>query len=74
VEFASQPDGRYVVTATVDKPDEVIEANERDNVSYAYVRVTGDEVELLQRGRGASPWDPRKTVLRGPGPNSVAPW
>jgi hypothetical protein len=72
VEFAGNGDGLYVVRSIVDKPGEVLEANETDNVSYAYIRVTGDQVEILERGRGRSPWDPHKVVFTGPGPASVS--
>jgi hypothetical protein len=71
VEFAGQSDGLYVVRSIVDKPGEVLESNENDNASYAYIRVTGEQVEILERGRGLSPWDRRKVVFTGPGPASV---
>lgn len=58
VDFSGQPDGLYVVQVTIDPTDNVLEQDESDNTSYALVRVTGDEVELLERGHGESPWDP----------------
>jgi hypothetical protein len=68
VEFDGQGGGRYVVNAIVDENNHVLEGSESDNVSYAYVQVDGDTVTLLERGWGASPWDPGKTVFSGPGP------
>ena len=71
VEFDGQQDGLYVVRSIVDGPDEVLESNEQDNVSYAYIRVSGDQVDILERGRGRSPWDRRRVVFAGPGPASA---
>lgn len=68
VEFADQPNGRYVVRSIVDAQDRVIETNNGDNVSYAYVDVQGDTIEILERGWGKDPWDPDKVVFKGPGP------
>ncbi|HEX8742020.1 MAG TPA: PASTA domain-containing protein [Thermoleophilaceae bacterium] len=68
VEFGSNPDGLYVVRSTVDRDDEVLETSEEDNVAYALIAVAGDRVDLLERGRGTSPWDPARIVFRGPGP------
>lgn len=62
VDFSGQPDGDYVVRATVDALGNVLESDETDNASYAWVRVSGDEVTVVERGRGASPWDPAKVV------------
>jgi hypothetical protein len=42
--------------------DNVVESDETDNISYAHVRVTGSEVEVLETGLGQSPWDPDKVV------------
>jgi hypothetical protein len=66
-------DGLYVVRTTVDKSNHVLEENESDNTSYAYVRVTGQRVDLLERGQGTDPWDPNKLVFKGAGPASVDP-
>ncbi len=68
VEFADQPNGRYVVRSIVDSEDRVIETNNGDNVSYAYIDVQGDTIEILERGWGKDPWDPDKVVFKGPGP------
>ena len=63
VEFAGNGDGRYVVNTVVDIQDHVLETDERDNVGYAYIQVTGEDVRILERGQGTSPWDPRKRVF-----------
>lgn len=63
VEFAGQTDGRYVVRAVVDIKNHVLETDETDNVGYAYIQVTGEDVRIIERGQGLSPWDPRKKVF-----------
>ncbi|MGH2739701.1 MAG: lysyl oxidase family protein [Actinomycetota bacterium] len=63
VEFSEQGDGRYVLRATVDLQDEILETNEADNVSYAYIEVQGRKVRVLERGFGLSPWDHGREVL-----------
>jgi hypothetical protein len=68
VEFDGQPDGLYVVRATVDKGNLIVESDDTDNTSYALARITGEDIELLERGQGTDPWDPHKTVFCGAGP------
>lgn len=63
VEFGSNPDGLYVVRSIVDPGNNVLEVSDADNVGYALIRVTGEDVTLIERGLGSSPWDPRKRVL-----------
>lgn len=62
VEFGDNKDGYYVVRAVVDAEDHVQESDESDNVSYAYIKVRGEKVDVLERGFGSDPWDPRKQV------------
>ena len=57
---AGSADGDYVVRMIVDRPDNIAESNEHNNVSYAWIRVAGDQVTICERGQGDSPWDPRK--------------
>jgi hypothetical protein len=71
VEFGGNGDGLYVVRCTVDKGDSILETNETDNSSYALIKVTGEKIDLIERGQGASPWDPARVVFRGAGPASV---
>ncbi len=82
VEFGGQPDGLYVVRTTADKFNHVVEENETDNSSYAYIRVSGvapasggvqtaatnETVTILERGFGTDPWDKTKVVFTGLGP------
>jgi Lysyl oxidase len=63
VEFSDNTNGRYVVRATVDAQEQILETDETDNVSYALVRVRGDRVRLLERGYGTDPWDPDKEFV-----------
>lgn len=64
VDFGLNPDGRYVVRSTTDALGYVLESNEKDNTSYAYIEVRGDSVRVLERGFGTSPWDPKKQLAR----------
>ncbi|HVL64530.1 MAG TPA: hypothetical protein VM573_05090 [Actinomycetota bacterium] len=59
------PDGYYVLRVTVDSEGRIRETNERDNASYAYLRVEGDDVRIVERGYGGDPWDPRRVVEAG---------
>jgi hypothetical protein len=68
VEFGGQPDGLYIVRSTADKYNHVLEENENDNTSYAYIQVTGDNVKIIERGQGMDPWDAHKMVFSGDGP------
>lgn len=62
VDFTGVGDGTYVVRTTVDIRDNVLESDETDNSSYALIEVTGDEVEVLERGYGDSPFDPDRRI------------
>ncbi len=68
VEFDGLGNGRYVIHAIVDEYNNVIESDETDNVSYAYVEVQGETITTLERGWGVSPWDSNKIVFSGPHP------
>jgi len=73
VDFGNNEDGLYVVRMTVDPFDNVLESREGNNTGYTYIRVTGDRVEVLEWGRGTSPWDPNKQVITPRIQNGV-PW
>lgn len=72
VEFDGLGNGRYVVHAMVDEYNNVIESDETDNVSYAYIEVQGETITILERGWGVSPWDANKEVFSGPHPTQRA--
>jgi hypothetical protein len=63
VEFGTNADGRFVVQTIADPEDVVLETDETDNTTYAYIEITGDAVDVIETGRGSSPWDPTKVVL-----------
>lgn len=63
VEFGTNADGFFVVQTIADPGNDVLEVDETDNTSYAYIQVTGDSVNVIEVGRGSSPWDPSKVVL-----------
>jgi hypothetical protein len=77
VEFGDNPDGEYVVRAHANPLGHVLESSDEDNVAYAHIRVTGDDIVVLEQGRGLHPWDDEKIVLPsrfGPDlPSSRAP-
>jgi hypothetical protein len=70
VDFGTNGDGLYVVRSTVDIENQILESNESDNSSYALIRVTGDAIQPIERGRGTGPFDPHKVVYTGSGPAS----
>lgn len=57
IDFGLNGDGLYVVRMWADPVEGVLESNERDNIGYTYLEVTGSKVELLEAGRGSDPWD-----------------
>lgn len=63
IDFGLNPNGYYVVRMWADPVEGIKESNERDNLGYAYLKVTGAEVELLETGRGSDPWDPCKILV-----------
>ena len=63
VDFGMNGDGYYVVRMWADPVDGILESNDRDNLGYTYFQVTGDDVELIEAGRGKHPWDPCKIVV-----------
>lgn len=63
VDFGTNGDGRYVVRSTADALNRVLESVETDNSAYSYIQITGTTITVLERGRGLSPWDPRKVVV-----------
>jgi hypothetical protein len=64
VEFGDNGNGYYVVRTTADPKNHLLESSESDNYGYAYLKVVGEQVQILEQGRGTSPWDPHKVVSR----------
>ena len=62
VEFGTNGDGLYLVRSTADANDWILETNETDNTSYAFIRVTGEQITVLERGYGTGPWDADKRL------------
>lgn len=60
-------EGLFLVRVWADPDDHIRETNERDNVAYSLIRIEGDTVTLLERARGAAPWDPKRVLLSGLG-------
>ena len=57
IDFGLNGDGRYVIRMWADPVNGILESNERDNLGYTYLKVTGSKVKLLEAGRGRDPWD-----------------
>lgn len=66
VPYPENENGEFVVRIIVDGAEQILESNERDNISYAHIRVAGDDVTVCERGVGLSPWDPHKKVTTEP--------
>jgi hypothetical protein len=65
VDFAGNPDGNYMIRLVINPLHHLLEADsghDHNDVAYTYFRVTGDNVRVLERGRGTSPWDPHRIV------------
>jgi len=62
-DFGVNGDGRYLLRLTADPVEGIVETNDRDNVAYTYVEVTGTSVRLLESGRGTDPWDRCKVLI-----------
>lgn len=73
VEFSGQPDGFYVVRVTADIHGRLAETDETDNVGYSYVEIRGNEIQVMERGRGQDPWDPARVVDPWPRHLAVTP-
>jgi hypothetical protein len=63
VDFGSNPDGTYVMQMLVNAHHSFLEDEYTNDVAYTYFAVRGNDVRVLERGRGTSPWDPHKVVL-----------
>lgn len=66
VDFANDPDGTYLLRMVVNPDNYLLESDsghDHNDVAYTYFTVTGDNIRIVQRGRGMSPWDPHRQVL-----------
>jgi hypothetical protein len=62
IDFASNPDGFYVLRMIVNADRHLLETDYSNNAAYAYVQVVGNHVRIIERGHGTDPWDPHKVV------------
>jgi hypothetical protein len=64
VDFANDPDGYYLLRVVVNPDNYILEADpsHANDVAYTYFKVTGNDIYILQRGRGTSPWDPHRQI------------
>jgi hypothetical protein len=63
IDFGDNPDGYYVLRMVVNADRHLLESNYANDYAYAYFQVTGNNIRMIERGYGADPWDPAKTVL-----------
>jgi hypothetical protein len=63
IDMGLEDDGLYVIRMTADPDGWILDADPDNNVAYSYIRVTGEQVEHLESGRGTDPWDPCRTPL-----------
>lgn len=63
IDFGLNGDGLYVIRMWADPVKWILESNEKDNLAYTYLKVDGDEVSILEAGRGKDPWDRCKIVV-----------
>ena len=65
VNFGDSPDGLYLLRVTVNPLHYILEADtgrDTNDVAYTYFKVTGNDIHVIERGHGTSPWDPHKQV------------
>ena len=72
IDFGLNPDGRYVLRLTADPVSGILESNEADNAGYSVIEVAGEQITLLESGRGSGPWD-RCRILIPLGPEPELP-
>jgi lysyl oxidase len=63
VDFGDNPNGLYLLRLTVNPDHRLLESDYSNDVAYTYIQITGNEVHVIERGFGSSPWDPNRTVL-----------
>jgi hypothetical protein len=63
IDFGLNDDGFYVLRMWADPVNGILESNEKDNVGYTLLKITGDAVKVLEVGRGTDPWDRCKIVM-----------
>lgn len=63
VDFNANGDGYYVMATTADPQNTVLESDDSNNTSYAYLRIEGDHIDVIESGVGSSPWDPNKILF-----------
>jgi hypothetical protein len=65
VNFGDSPDGLYLLRVTVNPFHYILEADAghaTNDVAYTYFKVTGNDIQVIERGHGTSPWDPQRQV------------
>jgi hypothetical protein len=65
VDVGSDPNGYYLLRLVVNPERKLLETTYDDNTAYVYMQIDGNDVRVIERGHGMSPWDPGK-VLEDP--------
>jgi hypothetical protein len=62
VDVGSDPNGYYLLRLVVNPEHKLLETTYDDNTAYVYMQIDGNDVRVIERGHGTSPWDPGKVV------------
>jgi hypothetical protein len=62
VDVGNDPSGYYLLRVVVNPQHKLLETTYDDNTAYAYLQIDGNDVRVIERGHGESPWDPHKVV------------
>jgi hypothetical protein len=62
VDVGNDPNGYYLLRVVVNPEHKLLETTYDDNTAYAYLQIDGNDVRVIERGHGESPWDPNKVV------------
>lgn len=62
VDVGDDPDGYYVLRIDVNAEHKLLETTYANNTAYAYMEIRGNNVRVIERGHGQSPWDPDKVI------------
>ena len=62
VDVGNDPNGYYLLRLVANPQHKLLETTYDDNTAYVYMQVDGNDVRVIERGHGESPWDPNKVV------------
>jgi hypothetical protein len=62
VDVGNDPNGYYLLRLVANPEHKLLETTYADNTAYVYLQIDGNDVHVIERGHGESPWDPNKVV------------